>query len=78
MLEDLASKGFNCRDLRWNQFVFAPSALPCPRHQRKHDFHLVDFGIADRIPLNEDDRKNSEKEMLGRRLRNLSFWGMYP
>ena len=78
VLEDLAWKGFNCRDLRWNLFVFTPNALPCTRHQSRHDFHLVDFGVIDRIPANEKDRKNSEKEMWEEHLHNLSFWGICP
>ena len=78
LIEDLAWKGFKYCDLRWNQFVFAPNASVCSRHLRKHEFHLVDFAMVDRIPLNEADRKHVQKAMLKEGPGDLSFWGIGP
>lgn len=78
LIEDLAWKGFNCQDLRWNQFVVAPNALPCPRHLYKHQLNLVDFVETDRASLNDEDRKYAETCMLKRTFGDLCFWGIYP
>ena len=76
LIEDLAWKGFSCMDLRWNQFVFAPNALPCPRHHRKHTFNLVDFGMTERIPLDDKERQYVKKAMLYEGLEDTAFWGI--
>ena len=76
MIEDLAWKGFSCMDLRWNQFVFAPNTTPCPRHHRKHTFNLVDFGMTERIPLDDKERQYVKKAMLYEGLEDTAFWGI--
>ena len=56
--------------------VFAPNALPCPRHHRKHTFNLVDFGMTERIPLDDKERQYVEEAMLYEGLEDTAFWGI--